>query len=775
MPHASLKIVDGVNQNRTPTLNEAGVSESQLIRMMPNNRGDAVLIQKIGGWSRYYGTAMTAITRALWAWQDTIGNARLAVGSQNVANTFQAQLAAILNGSLKDVTPRSDFDNVTAAVASTAGDSILTITDATIQNITAYDAVYIPVQIAIGGVILFGLYPCDPDGHSAPTTYTVQALDKLGNPLPAPSSSSSPVLPQFGTTDGSSAVTVTLPSHGYSVGDLFPVLIPTTVGGVTFLGHYPVQTVPTVDTFTIIGTQEATATTTGYVNNNKARYIYSFGIGSIPAGTGFGILGFGLGGFGSGAAITPSTGNPISTDDWSLGNWGEILLGCPSATPVQMTTTATSGTGSTGTVTFSGQTYTTPVGTGVVVSGVGPATWNGTYLTTAGAAHSVSFATAVTASMTGAGTVLVQTTPFSPIYQWDPESGSPFATVIAQAPPVNEGFFVAMPQRQIIAYGSTFTGIQDPLLIRWCDLNNFTSWIGTVANQAGSFRIPRGSRIVGAIQGPQQGVVWTDIGVWSMQYISLPFVYSFNEVGSGCGLIAKKAVATLNNDIYWMGPSQFYSMTDDGVRIIPCDVWDVIFQDIDTNNTDKIRAAVNSRFGEIAWYYPSQSGGTGEVDSYVKYNAIVGKWDYGSLARSAWIDQSVLGPPIGADPTALLIYQHETSPDADGQPMSPSFQTGYYALGEGDSLTYVDQVWPDFKWGEFGGSMNATVNLTFYAANYPGDAPTVYGPYPVSQSTQYITPRIRARLISIGVSSNDLGSFWRIGDIRYRYMPDGKF
>ena len=29
-------------------------------------------------------------------------------------------------------------------------------------------------------------------------------------------------------------------------------------------------------------------------------------------------------------------------------------------------------------------------------------------------------------------------------------------------------------------------------------------------------------------------------------------------------------------------------------------------------------------------------------------------------------------------------HQHETSPDADGQAMAPFFQTGYYALSEGD-------------------------------------------------------------------------------------------
>jgi hypothetical protein len=312
------------------------------------------------------------------------------------------------------------------------------------------------------------------------------------------------------------------------------------------------------------------------------------------------------------------------------------------------------------------------------------------------------------------------------------------------------------------------------MLVRWCDVSNYNDWTATVINQAGSYRIPKGSRIVGAIQAAQQALLWTDIGVWSMQYIGQPYVYSFNEVGSGCGLIAQKAAASINGSVYWMGPSQFFSMTDQGVQPVSCPIWDVIFQDLDQTNLDKIRVAVNSRFGEITWYYPTMSNG-GEVNAYAKYNVFLRVWDFGTLGRSAWVDQSVLGPPIGADPSSRYIYQHETSQNADGEPMLSSFQTGYFAMAEADVKTFVDQVWPDMKWGYYGGAQNATVNLTFYVADYAGQTPVAYGPYPLTQSTTFISPRFRGRLMSIGLGSSDIDSFWRIGNIRYRLQPDGKF
>ena len=492
-------------------------------------------------------------------------------------------------------------------------------------------------------------------------------------------------------------VTVTLADHGFLVGSTYPVLISTIVGGVTIYGNYTVQAVLSTSTFTINVATNATSTATAYINGGLAAYIYSFGIGVTTTGTGYGQGSYGSGTYGgNGGSVTPSLGYPIPAQDWTLDNWGQILVACA-----------------------------------------------------------------------------INGTQYQPIYQWDPTSGGALATIIPQAPPVSDGIFLAMPQRQIVAWGTTSTGIQDPLLIRWCDVNNFGVWVAQVTNQAGSYRIPRGSKIVGGLQGPQQGLIWTDLDLWAMQYIGQPYVYAFNQIGSGCGLIGRKAAVALNGVVYWMGYSSFFTDTGTGVSPLACPIWDVIFQNLDTTNTNRIRAASNARFGEVTWYYPTSTG-SGEVTNYVKYNVNLDVWDYGTLGRTAWVDQSVLGPPIGADPSSLYLYQHETSTDADGQAMLSSFTTGYFALSDGDEKTFIDQFWPDMKWGYYGSTQNATVNLTFYGTDYTGQTPYTYGPSALTVSTNFITPRIRSRYVAISLSSSDIGSFWRIGLCRYRYAPDGR-
>jgi len=859
MPHSSFKLIPGVDQNKTPALNEAALSTTNLVRFVPDRSGLG-LVQKLGGWTAYSYTppngspspypTPTTITRALWAWEDTNAVTYLAAGNQADTTLLQASLNVMSKGSFYTITPQTLTSNPSLTFSTTANSASVLITDNNIAA-TIYDSVFIATPVSIGGIVLSGFYPIVVASGVAGNPYTIQSVDLFGNLLPATANSTTALTPSFATVSGQSTVTVTLANHGYSVGSTFAVLIPWSAGsGVTLFGNYVVQSVTSSSVFTIQAPQNATATVSGYLNNGNANFVYYIGTGAIPAGTGYGVLGYGAGGYGYGSSSSPTAGISVYCNDWTLDNWGQILVSCPvPALTVNLSVTGASGSGSTATLTYNGS-YIIPIGNVITVANISPSGYNGnTYVTglaatftngstaitgtgfptvvgtpllftttgtlptnfspntiyyiktstgtsmtvsatVGGAAISassagsgtqkvafggyVSYANATTAAYSSGGQIVTIDPASGPIFAWDPTSGNAYATVIPQAPPVNDGIFVAMPQRQIVAWGSTFTGIPDPLLIRWCDVQNYSQWIAQSTNQAGSYRLPRGSRIVGCIQGPQQGLVWTDLAIWSMQYIGQPYIYSFNEISTGCGLIGRKAAGSFNGTVYWMGQSQFFSLSGSGVAPVPCPIWDVIFQELDTTNLDKIRVAVNSRFGEVAWYYPTTTS-NGEVSNYAKYNTLVGQWDFGVLGRSAWINESVLGPPIGADPSSLTIYQHETSTDAGGAPMLSSFQTGYFALNDADIKMFVDEVWPDMKWGYYGGTQNATVSLTFYATDYPGAAPVSYGPFTLTQATTFVSPRMRGRLVSISLSSSDSGSFWRIGNMRYRSQPDGRY
>jgi hypothetical protein len=677
MPFAEVILVPGVDVEKTSTLNKASYSFTQYGRWKEG------LFQKIGGWTKFYPFNLGGIPRALHAWQDLNDVDRLAVGTTT-------ELDVIANGSLTRITPQQKITNFAPNFSTTNGQVTVDVVDSNITDVTTLDTVFFNTPITVGGIIVAGSYTITTilGTHSYRITTSTTATSTVTN---------GGAVPSFTTTNGSSSVSVTLAAHGLSAGGTINFPIATTVGGITIQGTYTAVTITSASVFTIATSTSATSGTTASMNSGNAEILYTIAIGPQSAGLGYGTGGYGSGGWGTGVVPGQQTGTPITATDWTLDNWGEILLACP----------------------------------------------------TGGA-----------------------------IYAWQPLGGVQNAQAIGTAPAFNTGIFVSNPYQILVAYGSTVTqnigSDQDPLTIKWSDQGDYTDWTPSLTNQAGSYRIPTGSKIVGALQGPKNALIWTDLDVWSMQYIGFPLVFGFNKIGASCGLIGQHARATLGGIVYWMGKSNFFALTGNGAAPIPCPVWDQVYQDLDTDNMDKCVAAANTVFNEIWWFYPSASGGTGENDSYVKLNVAEGSWDIGPMGRSAWIDQSVLGNPIGTTSTGL-VYRHEDGYDADGQPINAVMQTGYWAINAGSEMVFVDWFQPNMRYGLINGNQNANLMITFYSQMFSGGPVRTYGPYNFDSTKTFINTRIRGQQMAMRIESNDVGSFWRLGLNRYRFAPDGRY
>jgi hypothetical protein len=361
------------------------------------------------------------------------------------------------------------------------------------------------------------------------------------------------------------------------------------------------------------------------------------------------------------------------------------------------------------------------------------------------------------------------------IYNWVPPDTAVPAAIIATAPAANQGVFVSASQQIAIAFGATPLGgsEMDPMLVRWSDQSDDTDWIPSTTNQAGSFRLSRGSRIVSGLSAQLSNFIWTDLDLWQMQYIGFPLVYGFIPVGLQCGLLAQNAVVVLGETVYWMSDHGFFVYSGSGVTPIPCSVWDVVYKNLDDANADKCVTLSNFLFNEIWFFYPSLSGGTGEIDSYVKYNIVTQAWDYGSLIRTAGTDANKPSGPVWVDQNGYL-QQHENGVDADGEAMTGVLiRSGYTHLSQGQDFLFIDSFIPDFLW------TNSTANppsvtVTLYFRNWPGDTPTTEGPFTVTPTTEYITFRTRAREVAIEVECSALGVWFRLGLPFLRTQPAGR-
>jgi hypothetical protein len=736
MPFSTVKLLPGVKAVQTPTLLQANVVASNLIRW----RGG--LPEKYGGWMNFFSNlgvsggpsnqTVSGLVRALCAWADLNLDNHLAAASTTglyALNPTQGGSVVMTN-----IAPQYVVSTSGQTFATTTGLPVVTITDPN-AAINVYSTVQIESHVAIGGVVIFGAFPITTLISAQQYTITLP-FNATSTSVPA-----SGTVATFTTVAGTEQITVNLANHGLVVGSNFSLQLPTKVGAngeVTLQGFYPVQQVVNANSFIIYAASVVpTASTVPEGNLGGApQLVYWVTQSPLSANSGWGVGPWGVGGWGTGEQATPLPGSTfppppgtpgfggISGDDWSLANWGSQLIA-----------NATNG----------------------------------------------------------------------PLFFWDPTSGVQSAQMIPNAPSNATGFFVGMPEQQIIAFGASTNGVQDPMLVAFCDNANYNAWTASVSNQAGTYRLTRGSKIIGGIQGPQQGMLWTDVGLWVMAYIGYPDVFGFNEVAQGCGLIAKDAIAVYGPQVFWMSRDAFWMYSNGVVQRLQCDVWDVVIKNL--NNTRNangdyiyhahIRGAANSGYDEVCWHFPSQASTSGENDSWVKFNPVSGEWDYslsvpqqGMIGNTpinvtAWIDNNIFGHPIssmiavGVTPASSLIMQHEMGNDANGKPINWFAMTGFFMLSDGEDKTFVDLVIPDFRWRRWQQpqSVSAQVQITLFTAEYPDDPQdqwVFYGPFIVTNATGAFEPRCRGRYFGAIIQGNDLGSFARLGGIKFRFSPDGR-
>jgi len=339
------------------------------------------------------------------------------------------------------------------------------------------------------------------------------------------------------------------------------------------------------------------------------------------------------------------------------------------------------------------------------------------------------------------------------LLEWQLGFTTPTKAVAITNAPTNCEAVMTTAERFVFALGAS----GNPRKVSWCDQENNTVWTPSTTNQAGDFEI----NSVGSLKCGKRvrgiNLLFTDVDVHVATYIGLPYVYSFEKAGSGCGVISSQAVAAIDTAAIWMSKSGFW-IYDGYVKPLVSDVGDYIFQNINYNQSSKVYAVHNSKYGEIIWFYPSSQ--SNENDSYVVYNYREGHWAIGSLSRTAGTDRGVFVNPLMISSDGY-IYEHEVGFAYDGS--TPYAESGPYEIGNGDNIMSVRRVIPDEQTlGE--------VVVSFKTRMYPMATETTYGPYSAAQPTDV---RFAARQVKVRYTGNVLDD-WRVGVNRFDVVAMGK-
>lgn len=343
-------------------------------------------------------------------------------------------------------------------------------------------------------------------------------------------------------------------------------------------------------------------------------------------------------------------------------------------------------------------------------------------------------------------------------------------------PTVAKQVLVSDRDRHVIAFGcdpQNNPGVQDPLLIRFSDQESLTDWGASPLNTAGDLRLGSGSEIVTALETRQQIIVFTDTSLYAMQYLGPPFTFGIQLISENTTIAGPLSAIPVNDQIFWMGLSEFY-MYNGAVQRIPCAVRDYVFDNLNPAQFEKITAALNTENTEIWWFYPSLN--SQENNRYVVYNYQEQAWYYGEMSRTCWVDRGIEQYPTAAG-TDNYLYTHEIGFDdgsvSPAEPITAYIRSSPIDIGDGQQFMYISRMIPDVGFRDSNADM-PKLNITTRVRNYSGGEYLRTVTSEIWTDTEQINLRLRGRQFSILVESDETGVAWRLGSLRYDIKPDGR-
>jgi hypothetical protein len=611
----------------------------------------------------------------------------------------------------------------------------------------------------------------------------------------------------FTTTNGSDVVSITFSSdHGLVAGDIIFLDNFTTITNSNYTAtdfndkKFMVKAVTNSTTITI--TMPSNETGSGASSSGGIRVQAYYSVGPAEQAPGFG---YGLGQWGgtvSGEAVTSLNGgiNAITTT---------VVLSDASLFPssgtnfVQIESEEISYTGITGS-TLTGVTRGVRNTTAASHSNGATVTNSSDYVAWGEAASGDLVIDPGLWSIDNFGDKVIALIHNAQAFEWNSNAANASATratIISGAPTASRTMLVSTPDRHLVFFG-TETEIGDPttqddMFIRFSNQEDINTYTPTAVNTAGTQRLADGSRIVGAVRGRDAIYVWTDTSLFTMRFIGPPFTFGFAQVGTNCGLIGQNAALEVDGAAYWLSDNGFFKYSGNLEAMI-CLVEDYVFDDINTTASQLINVGLNNLFGEITWFYPTNSSEI--VNRSVTYNYMESTpqrpiWTTGSLARTTWVDSAVFGLPhgtsynatgtsydvVGNTEGATTYYQHETGTDqvksAATTTIAANIESGDFDIspqqgleGDGDYIMKIRRFIPDFL--SQTGNTQVTLNLKDYPNSTQASSPL--GPFTIDSTTTKVDTRARARLVSLKIANTGTAQDWKLGSFRLDIQPDGR-
>jgi hypothetical protein len=297
----------------------------------------------------------------------------------------------------------------------------------------------------------------------------------------------------------------------------------------------------------------------------------------------------------------------------------------------------------------------------------------------------------------------------------------------------------------------------NPRKVQWCDRENLYEWQPSVINEAGDIELQTSGSLVAGVSVRGRTLLLTTTDCWTATYQGPPTVFGFQKIGDSCGLVGKNMLASVGPSAFWMGKNNFFFYDGTQARVLPCEVHDKVFTELNRSKVSHGWCVANQKFNEVWWFYPAN--GADECNKYVAYDYRENHWLIGDLTRSTGVDSGPFQEPWWVANSAA--YRHETG--FGHESASVFLESGPIDFADGDTVARVTEVIPEED-------TQGEVSLKFKTKFYPNDTETTHGPY---NPANPMSVRFTGRQVKLRIDGGE-GNNWRFGDLRMRASGGGR-
>lgn len=181
--------------------------------------------------------------------------------------------------------------------------------------------------------------------------------------------------------------------------------------------------------------------------------------------------------------------------------------------------------------------------------------------------------------------------------------------------------------RDFVVMGNVSDSATQVYRVRWCAINDPTTWSPSAATMADFQDLPSEGGPVQKVVGGEYGVIFQQRSIWRMQFVGSPLVFQFDRIHNAIGAYAPQATIRYQNLVFFLSQEGFYAF--DGTNLNPIGRGKIdkfFFADLSPTYVANTVAVTDQINKLVMWSYASGSSIGGNPDKLIVYSWAFQKW-----------------------------------------------------------------------------------------------------------------------------------------------------